>query len=121
MYQHLLRFLNQILLHNYTNLIQLIFWFYYDHKVENDSSLYSNIFFININIKSNIINLLLGLQFTIFSLLILNSFWFVFFRNSFLQNGPTVSSPLRSLIKYVLRTIFLTFLTTKSFSKEFRT
>ena len=45
---------------------------------------------------------------------ILNSFWFVFC-NAFSWNVPTVSSPLRSLITYVHRIVFLTFFNHKKF------
>ena len=63
MYRHLLRFISQILLDNYTKLVQLPFCFYYDQKTENNSFFYIMLFFVNATNKRFVITFPFDIQF----------------------------------------------------------
>ena len=68
MYLHLLRFLIQTLVKKQINLIRPLFYSYYNYKVENNSALHNNIFFINSTAKSIIKSFTLNIKFFAFSL-----------------------------------------------------
>ena len=108
-------FLNQILLHNYTNLIQLLFRGY---MVLENNYFFIMISFLSIQLLNELSYRFYFTQFNTSFPLLLFQFWILC--DSFCailcqKKIPKISSPLGFSTRYVNGTVFLTFLITKNY------
>ena len=118
MYQYLLHFLNQILLHSYTNLVQLFttsIWF------RRKSHFISQYLFINLTVKRIIKTFHFEIQFITFSIdYFFNSkLCLICFFQLFFVKVPLNFSPLKCVFTYFHGIVCLVFLITKTSSGQF--